>query len=241
MKKILLTGILVGLLVFAGITGAAMMGPGTGGSMMTPGTGGTGTMMFGGMGMTNSGGFGMMNGMAGAPVVGDDGTAYIVGLNPTASAGTPPGSSVFQSTISAVTPAGGLQTITLNGIVSRPVVADGMLVATASLPNPANFDLLGNLGTTPSGQSVLYAVELPLTSTRVPIAVSLDGMFASTPVIANNNVYVVTSDFGGAMMNGNNTFNMMYGNYNFNAAGTAKSYMYIVDFNGTLVKKITLQ
>ena len=231
-KKILLTGILAGVLVFAGIAGAAMMGPGTGG---------TGTMMFGGMGMTNSGGFGMMNGMAGAPVVGDDGTAYIVGLNPTASAGTPPGSSVFQSTISAVTPAGGLQTTTLNGIVSRPVVVDGMLVATASLPNPANFDLLGNLGTTPSGQSVLYAVELPLTSTTVPIAVSLDGMFASTPVIANNNVYVVTSDFGGAMMNGNNTFNMMYGNYNFNAAGTAKSYMYIVDFNGNLVKKITLQ
>ena len=232
MKKILLTGILAGVLVFAGISGAAMMGPGTGG---------TGAMMFGGMGMTNSGGFGMMNGMAGAPVVGDDGTAYIVGLNPTASAGTPPGSGVFQSTISAVTPAGGLQTITLNGIVSRPVVADGMLVATASLPNPANFDLLGNLGTTPSGQSVLYAVELPLTSTKVPIAVSLDGMFASTPVIANNNVYVVTSDFGGAMMNGNNTFNMMYGNYNFNAAGTAKSYMYIVDFNGNLVNKITLQ
>lgn len=34
-------------------------------------------------------------------------------------------------------------------------------------------------------------------------------------------------------MNGNNTFNMMYGN--FNTAGNAKSYMYIVDFDGNLV------
>ncbi len=230
MKKILLTGTLAGMLVFAGIAGAAMMG-----------TGGTGTMMSAGMGMTNSGGFGMMNGMAGAPVVGEDGTAYIVGLNPTASAGTPPGSGVFQSTISAVTPTGDFQTITLNGIVSRPVVTGTMLVATASLPDPANFDLLRNLGTTSSGQSFLYAVKLPLTSSSVPVAVSLDGQFASAPVIANNNAYVVTSDFGGAMMSGNNTFNMMFGNYNFNASGNAKSYLYIVDFKGNLVNKITLQ
>lgn len=49
MKKISLIGILAGVLVFAGIAGAAMM---------DLGTGGTGTMIFGGMGMTNSGGFG---------------------------------------------------------------------------------------------------------------------------------------------------------------------------------------
>ena len=45
MKKILLTGILGGLLIFSGIAGAAM-GPGMGGT----GTGGTGTIGSGSMG-----------------------------------------------------------------------------------------------------------------------------------------------------------------------------------------------
>ncbi len=70
------------MLVYMGAADAAMMG-GTGGV--------SGSMMGGGMmGLTNSGGFGMMNGMAGAPVVGDDGTAYIVGFNSTAPANTLP-------------------------------------------------------------------------------------------------------------------------------------------------------
>jgi hypothetical protein len=233
MKRIFLTGILVGVLAFAGISGAVMMGPGTGG---------TGTMMGGGIGMTNTGGFGMMNGMAGAPVVGSDGTAYLMSYNPSANPGTLPGSNSFESTITAITPSGAVNSITLKGIVSRPVINGNVLVATTSLPDMSNFDVFGNLGTTtPAGQSMAYVVYLPLTSSSVPAAVSLDGRFASTPVIANNNVYIVTSDFGGAMMNGNNTFNMMFGSYNFNAAGNAKSYMYIVDFDGNLVNKITLQ
>ncbi len=244
MKKTILVLMLTCLLTFAGIAGAAMMG-GTGsnsGSMMGGGTGTTATMMGGGMGMSNSGGFGMMNGMAGAPVVGNDGTAYIVGLTPTAAAGTTPSSNVFQSTISAVTPAGSLQTITLKGIVSRPIIQGNVLIATASLPDFANYSVAGNLGTSsPSGQSVAYVVELPMTSSSVPIAVTMDGVFASMPVISGNYAYIVTSDFGNGMMNGNNTFNMMYGNYNFNSAGTAHSYMFIVDLSGNLVNKVILQ
>jgi len=232
MKKIFLMTILMVILAYMGAADAAMMG-GVTGSMM-----GGGTMM----GLTNSGGFGMMNGMAGAPVVGDDGTAYIVGFNSTAPANTTPSSNVFQSTISAVTPAGGIETLTLKGMVSRPVIHGNFLVATASLPDFNDYNVVGNFGTSsPAGQSVLYIVNLPMTaSSPLPIAVTLDGEFASLPVIANNSIYVVTSDFGNAMMNGSTTFNMMYGNYNFNSTGSSKSYLYIVSFNGTPTK-IVLQ
>src|SRR5512139_2454898 len=106
--------VLVAVIVMFGMLGnvnAAMMGGANGVS---------GPMMGGGMmGLTNSGGFGMMNGMAGSPVVGDDGTAYIVGFNSTAPVNTLPGSNVFQSTISAVTPAGVIDTLTLKGMMSR--------------------------------------------------------------------------------------------------------------------------
>ena len=225
MKKILMITLLVGMLAFMGSAQAAMMGGG---------------MMGGGIGMTNAGGFGMMNGLSSAPVVGTDGTAFIIGFNATAAASTTPSSNVFQSTISAVTTAGGIQTLTLKGIVSRPVIANGYLVATASLPDATNFNVLGNLGTNSSSQAILYAVQLPLTSSSVPVAVSLDGDFASSPVIVGNNIYVVTSDLGNGMMDGSNVFNMMYSNYNFNNAN-AHSYLYIVDFSGKLINKITLQ
>ncbi len=243
MKKILMTTVLAGMLAFMGSAQAAMMGGGTvtPGAMMGSGNFGPGTMMYNGTGtMTNAGGFGMMNGLSSAPLVGTDGTAYIMGFNATAGAGTTPSSNVFQSTISAVTTAGGIQTLTLKGIVSRPVLASGYLVATASIPDTTNYNVVGNLGTNFSSQAILYAVQLPLTSSSVPVALSLDGEFASTPVIVGNNIYVVTSDFGSAMMDGSNVFNMMYGNYNFNNAN-AHSYLYIVDFSGNLINKITLQ
>jgi hypothetical protein len=232
MKKILMITVLVGMLAFMGSAQASMMGSGIVGP---------GTMMSNGIGMmTNAGGFGMMNGLSSAPVVGTDGTAFIMGFNATAAVGTTPSSNVFQSTISSVTTAGVIQTLTLKGIVSRPVLANGYLVATASLPDSTNFSMLGNFGTNSSNQAILYAVQLPLTSSSVPVAVSLDGEFASTPVIVGNNIYVVTSDFGNGMMDGSNVFNMMYGNYNFDNSN-AHSYLYIVNFSGTLVNKITLQ
>ena len=232
MKKVVIS-----LLVLAAVIGVSGMFGNVNAAMMGGPGGVSGPMM----GLTNSGGFGMMNGMAGAPVVGDDGTAYIVGFNSTAPANTFPGSNVFQSTISAVTPSGAIETLTLNGMVSRPVIYENFLVATASLPDLTNYWVVDNFGTSsPSVQSVLYIVSLPMTSSTVPAAVTLDGKFASVPVIANDSIYVVTSDFGNAMMNGNSTFNMMYGNYNFNSTGNAKSYLYIISFDGT-TNKITLQ
>jgi len=227
-KRVTLFAGLFVLLVFA--SGAwAIMGGGPG---MGPGTGAM---------MGNTGGFGMMNGMAGAPVVSDDGTAYLVSHNPGAAPGPVPGSASFQSTIRQVKPTGQIDTLDLEGIVSRPVVSAGMLVATASLPNMGNFNLLGNLGNAPANsQSTLYAVQLPFTSASVPVAVSLDGSYASVPVIADNHIYVVTTDFGNAMLSGNTMFAGMYGGYNFNLP-TARSYLYIVDFSGNLTAKIQLQ
>lgn len=234
MKKILSVVLIMGMIAFAGVAGAAMMG---GGSSTVPGS-----MMGGGGMMTNTGGFGMMNGMAGAPVVGSDGTAYVIGYNPTTNPGTVPTNNSFTSTITAVTPSGSVGSITLKGIVSRPVIDGNLLVATSSLPDMMNFNVVGNLGTTaPTEQSMVYVVNLPVTSSSMPVGVSLDGQFASMPVIANNAVYVVTSDFGNGMMTGSSTFNMMYGNYNFNGTGTAHSYLYIIGFDGKLINKIQIQ
>lgn len=242
MRKIMPFLTIVAVLVFISSAGAVM-----GGGSMMPGTGGSGTpgigsMMGGGFSMTNTGGFGMMNGMAAAPVVGSDGTAYLVSYNPAANSGAVPSSSDFESTITSVTASGVINTITLKGIISKPVIYGNVLAATSSLPDFSNFYISENLGTAaPAGQSTAYLINLPLTSSSVPVGVSLDGQYASTPVIANDNIYVVTSDFGNAMMPGNSTFNTMYGNYNFNNTGNAKSYLYIIGFDGSLVNKITLQ
>lgn len=236
MKKIMMfAAVFMAMVVLSAGAQAAMMvgGPGTGGMMV----GGLGGSMMG-----NSGGFGMMSGMAGAPVVGDDGTAYIVTHSPTTTPGTVPSSNSFESAISAVTPSGQITTLTLKGIISRPVVSGGYLVATASIPDLTNFNVVGNFGNGPASmESVIYAVPLPFTPTTVPpVAISLDGNYASAPVVSNNRIYVVTSDFGGAMMAGNTAFTGMFGSYNFNQSGTAKTYLYLINFDGTY-SKITLQ
>ncbi len=187
-----------------------------------------GGMMGGGFAMTNNGGFGMMNGLAGQPVVGNDGTAYLISYTPTIitpTSGTAPTSNSFQSSLMAFSPNGGTPvTHTFKGILSRPVVAfDGSyLVATASLPEFSQFNTAGN-----SNQSVLYAVQLPLTASSTPVAVSLNGDFASVPVIQNNMVYVTTTDFGNAMF-GSGTFSMF--NYDFSTSA-AQSYLYIYNLN----------
>lgn len=232
MKKLI--AVLSMVIALGSIGGAgAMMGSG---NMV-----GSGMMSGSGFGMTNSGGFGMTNGMAGAPIVGSDGTAYLISYNPSDNPGVIPASSSFESKITAVTPAGVVTSITLKGIVSRPVIYGDVLVATSSLPDMMNYIVFGNFGiTAPSGQSMAYIVDLPLTSASVPIGVSLDGQFASLPVIENNNVYVVTSDFGNSMMAGNGPFTSVYGRYDFDT-GTAHSYLYIIGFDGSLVNKITLQ
>ncbi|MBI5641505.1 MAG: hypothetical protein HZA17_13880 [Nitrospirae bacterium] len=225
--KILLAGV-AALLAFASYS-QAIMGPGSG-------------MMPGGPMMTNTGSFGMMNGMAATPVVGADGTAFLVTYDRTTNPGTTPNSNSFQSKIIAVTPSGSTSSVTLNGIVSRPVVTGNILVATASLPDFADYTMFGNFGNNPiSSQSALYIVPAPFSSTTEPLALSLDGGFASVPVIAGNLIYVVTSDYGNAMMSGSATFTNMYGNYNFNGSGTAKTYLYIFNFDGTLASKTTVE
>jgi hypothetical protein len=225
MKKI--TVVLVAWVLFA-LAGSALaaMGP---------------DMMMGAM-MSNSGSFGMMNGMAGSPVVGDDGTAYLVSFDRGTSPGTVPNSNSFQSTITAVTPSGVVSSLLLKGIVSRPAVVGNILVATASLPDFNDYLVFENAATQPtSDQSVLYVVTAPFSSASKPLAISLDGDFASVPVIAAGHIYVVTSDYGNSMMTGNSTFSSMFGTYNFNSSGTARTYLYIFNLDGSIASKTTLQ
>jgi hypothetical protein len=225
MKKVQAILTMVVLVVLSG-SALAAMGPG---------------VMTGPM-MSNSGSFGMMNGMAGSPVVGEDGTAYLVSFNRGATPGVTPSSGSFQSTIIAVTPSGAVSSLVLQGIVSRPVVVGNILVATSSLPNMGDYTLFASAATQPtSDQSVLYVVTAPFSSTTKPLAISLDGDFASVPVIAAGHIYVVTSDYGSSMMTGNGTFSNMFGNYNFNSTGTAKTYLYIFNLDGTITSKTTIQ
>lgn len=229
----------VAVFMLAGLTEAAMMG-GTGGTVVTSGMMGS---VNGPFSSSTNGSFGMMNGMAGSPVVGDDGTAYIVTYDTTATPGTTPSSSVFHSKVMAIDLAGNMRTMTLNGIVSRPVIADGFLFASSSMSNMADFMLVGDYRNYQgNGQSVVYAMPLNFTAVTNPVALAFDGDFASVPVIKNNYLYVMGSDFGNAMMTGSTTFNMMYGNYNFNSNGNAKTYMYIFNLNdGSLVSRTLIQ
>lgn len=198
--------------------------------------------MMDGSVMTNSSGFGMMNGMAGAPVVGDDGTAYLIIHNLSSNAGTNPSSNSFDSKLLAVKTTGETVPLALKGIISKPVLYGNVLAATASLPDSSNYMMAYNYVTnTSNSQSVLYVLSLPFSSSSTPVAISMDGSYASIPVIADNKIYVTTTDFGNAMMQGNTTFSGMYGTYNFNSTGSAKSYLYILNFDGTIVSKVVIQ
>jgi len=214
---------------------AQMMGGGPG--MHNPG-GGFQTMM----GMSNDGGFGMMNGMAGAPVVGDDGMVYIVSFEPNQNAGAMLNSNSFTSILMAINPDNGqVVSLNLNGILSRPVVYGNILVATASLPNFNNFEIYANHGeNNAETQSVLYGIQLPLTETTVPRAISLDGDFASVPVIANNLIYVTTTSHGDFMM-GRTMFDGMFENYDFNNQPDHGSFLYVIGLDGSLKAKIGIE
>jgi len=65
--------------------------------------------------------------------------------------------------------------------------------------------------------------------------------FASVLAIDSerNRIIVTTTDFGNSMMLARNTNNTMYGSYTANTA-TAKTYMYMINFDGTFTK-ITIQ
>ena len=199
--------------------------------------GGGGGMGGGGM-MNNAGGFGMMDGMAGTPVVDADGTAYIISMLPSATPGTVPSAHSFVSNIIAVTTSGQTVKMSVNGLMSRPVIDGNVLISTVSLPNMSDYSIMGNEGTT-AQQSSIFWLQLPMTSSSVPTAVKMDGRFASSPVVANNMIYVTTTNFGNGMMQGNNVFGNMFPNYT--PSSTSKSYLYIFNMDGSLVSKTTLQ
>jgi hypothetical protein len=230
MKRLKMTIKAISLATFAWLSIAAQSDA----SMMGPG--------MAGPAITNGGSFGMMNGMAGAPVLGGDGTAYLVTYVPATVPGPLPSKNSFQSKIIAVTPAGAISSLTVSGIASRPVVSGNLLVASASLPDFGDYVLSGNFGSNPPAeQSTVYIVSLPFSASAKPVAVSLDGAFASVPVIdaARSLIWVTTTDYGNGMMSGSSTYTTMYGNYNFNAAAP-KTYMYILKFDGTYTR-VTLQ
>jgi hypothetical protein len=201
-------------------------------------SGGGGGMMGGGSMMTNTGGFGMMNGMAGAPVVDADGTAYITSMVPSATMSTTPTSSSFGSHMIAVTTTGQTLKMSVSGLMSKPVINGSVMVSTVSLPKMSDYSIMSNEGTT-TQQSVVFWLQLPMTLSSVPTAVQMDGRYASDPVIKNNMVYVTTTNFGYGMMQGNDVYTNTYPNMTFN--NTSKSYLYIFNMNGTLVSKTLLQ
>lgn len=206
--------------------------------MMLASAVGSFAMMGGGGMMTTTGGFGMMGGMAGTPVVDADGTAYVTSMLPSATPGTVPSAHSFVSRIIAVTTSGETLKMSVNGLMSRPVIDDNVLISTVSLPKMSDYSIMADEGTT-TQQSVIFWLDLPMTLSSVPTAVKMDGRFASSPVIANNRIYVTTTNFGNGMMQGSDVFSNMFPHYT--ASSTAKSYLYIFNMDGSLVSKTLLQ
>lgn len=241
MKK--LFGLSFGLLILLTITffAHANMNGGYGNTGITSdmnNNGAFGNTGITGGSMSNNGGFGMMNGMAGTPVIGKDGSAYLVKYEPGTNT-TTLSSNSFQSTLIEITPGGQVTKVTLNGIVSQPVITgDGnSLIATASLPDMSQYTMLQNNNTSATSVSTLYTISLPFSQTPTPVAVSLDGSFASVPVIVDSTqqIYVTTSDHGDFMM-GRGMFDGMFGN-NFTFQ-SGNSYLYILNFDGTVASKV---
>jgi len=199
---------------------------------------GGGGMMGGGSMMTTSGGFGMMDGMGGAPIVATDGTAFVTSMVPTATPGTIPTSGSFESHMMAVTTAGQTVKMSVSGLMSKPVVSGNYMISTVSLPNMKDYTIVADNGTT-TQQSVAVWLHLPMTLSSTPLAIKMDGLYASAPVIKNNLVYITTSDFGYGMMQGNDVYSSTFPNMTFSSA--SMSYLYIFSTSGTLVSKTVLQ
>ncbi len=207
----------------------------------------SGGMMGGGSMMTTTGGFGMMDGTAGGPIVGADGTAYLTSMMPSATPGTTPTSSSFVSHMMSISPTGQTMKLSVNGMMSKPVIANGItfdgvtgnfMMATVSLPSLNNYSMMHNYATSTTGESVLYWMQRPFTLSSMPVAVVMDGAYASQPVITNNMIYVTTTNNGSAMMQGNNVFHNTFPNY---TTTSTTSYLHVFKMDGTLVSKTRLQ
>ncbi len=204
-------------------------------------------MMGGGSMMTTTGGFGMMDGTAGGPIVGTDGTAYLASMMPSATPGSTPTSNSFLSHMMAISSTGQTLKLSVSGIMSKPVFANGItfdgitgnfMMATVSLPNLSNYSMMHNYATSTTGHSVLYWMQRPFTTSSMPVAVAMDGAYASQPVIANNMIYVTTTNNGNAMMQGNNVFHNTFPSY---STTSSTSYLHVFRMDGTLVSKTQLQ
>jgi len=129
----------------------------------------------------------LIKGMLNAPVVGDDGTAYIVSY-----AATDAG---MISKISAFKLDGTTANVALRGKVSVPVPLGAHIFGSTSAPKLTDYNLLFTHGTNPAGeQSVLFRLPAPFVSTAIADAAALDGRIASKPVVSANRIYVTTKD-----------------------------------------------
>lgn len=211
----------------------AMMGGGTGMGFgqsnvnvgVTNSTGSTVGMMNGANNLAISSGammtkqvFNMTSGMTNTPVVASNGTAYVVSFSgATKSGNAVPFTYSYASKLNAITTAGDITSITLEGIVSTPVISGSTLALSASLSG-----YMMDVNNSTSGSPLtLYILTLPITSSSTPVSVSLDGDFASEPVISGNYIYVTTTDIG------------------LKTATT--SYLYIISLTGAQVAKVELQ
>ena len=204
-------------------------------------------MMGGGSMMTSSGGFGMMNGMAGEPMVGSDGTAYIVTMMPSATPGTTPTTGSFESNMIAVTTSGQTVKMSVGGLMSKPVFANGIMfngvtgdymIATVSLPTMSDYSVMAVDGVN-TNHSVVFWMQTPVSTSSVPMAIAMDGRYASHPMIANNQIYIMTTNNGNAMMEGTNVFSKTFPTYM--SASTPITYLYVFKMDGTLVLRTQIQ
>jgi len=195
--------------------------------------------------MVNNGWFDITGGRANAPVVGSDGTAYVVTyaeVTNAANNASPLNSSTsmsfisFQSTIDAITTSGQMTSLTFNGIASAPVVSGTHLVF---LLAPSGTLTTANSG---NGQLQLDILSLPFTSSSSPVTVTLAEDFASLPVISGSYIYVVTTEIvARTPVNPVPLPVEPMATAIIAPPVVKKSFLYIFNFNGSLVTKVEFQ
>lgn len=158
--------------------GSGGMGPGSSGS----GTSGMGSGMQGGMGAG-------MGSMDSGPVVGTDGTAYVL-RHTTVTTGS---QRTTKNELVAINPSSGVANWALEiagTMLSEPVLAkDGTILLTTSEPNMF-------AGSTTTTKPALVIVAPAAASARVQARISIDSDMLSVPVMTpdSQTIYVVATD-----------------------------------------------
>ena len=184
--------------------------------------------------MPDNEGYHTGNGMLRTLLVGVDGTTYIVSDEQSMS--MTPSSDMFQSRLFAVHPDGQKTVVRFDGAVSQPAVTDGMLVIAATMPNQQ--DLMAADALSLNGESLLHIVSLPLSEVSTVITVPIEGHIKSAPVIANDLIYVTAGS--GSFMNWGDSQSMFGENIDQQQGETVGSFLYIFDYDGTLMAKVAL-